>query len=175
MSKLYILNCTRQVQEFWYRLPENPKLLHQFIPVGGQIQIAGDLSTKDIEAIREQHAKYGMVAYSEIDRTRPFIGYCYQVDKRFTDIASALQRGFAHNDRVLEDRGQQLREEAAIAINQSIEDQRAPARLTELEVTVEEEGDDGTFHKGVRVTKDPSETGGPKSRSRQRRAGGRSR
>lgn len=158
MSKMYILNCTRQVQEFWYRLPESEKLLHQLIPIGGQIQVAGELSTPEIDAIIEQHARYGMVAYSEIDKRQPFIGYCYQVDKRFSNVVDALQRGFAHNDQVLEERGQRLREEAAVAINQSIEDQRAPARLTELEMTVEEEGDEGTFHKGVRVTRDETET-----------------
>lgn len=157
MTKMYVLNCTRQNQEFWYRLPESDKLLHQLIPIGGQIQVAGELNTPDIDAIIEQHARYGMVAYSEIDKYKPFIGYCYQLDKRFGDIAAALQRGFDHNDMVLEERGQQLREEAAVAINESIEAQRAPARLTALEMTVEEEGDEGTFHKGVRVTKDRSQ------------------
>jgi hypothetical protein len=158
MSKMYILNCTRQVQEFWYRLPESSKLLHQLIPIGGQIQVAGELNTPEIDAIIEQHSRYGMVAFSEINKSQPFVGYCYQIDKRFGNIVEALQRGLEHNDMVLEERGQQLREEAAVAINQSIEDQRAPARLTALEMTVEEEGDEGTFHKGVKVTKDRSVT-----------------
>lgn len=171
MSKLFILNCTRQVQEFWYRLPENSKLLHQMIPIGGQIQIAGDLSTTDIDSIIEQHAKYGMVAYSEIDRTRPFIGYCYQIDKKFNNISDALQRGFGHNDQVLEERGRVLREEAAVAINQSIEDQRAAARLTELEVTIEDEDDDSSFHKGVRVTRGAEGEQRPRNRPPRRRAG----
>jgi hypothetical protein len=156
MSKMYVLNCTRQNQEFWYRLPESTKLLHQMIPIGGQIQVAGDLTTFDIDSIVEQHSRYGMVSYSEIDRAKPFVGYCYQLDKRFNNVADALQRGLDHNDRVLDALGKQMREEAAIAVNQSIEGQRAPARLTELELTVEEEGDDGTFHQGIRVTKDNS-------------------
>jgi hypothetical protein len=169
MSKMYVLNCTRQMQEFWYRLPESTKLLHQLIPIGGQIQIAGELTTPDIDSIIEQHARYGMVAYSEINKNQPFIGYCYQIDKRFNNIADALQRGFAHNDVVLEDRGQKLREEAAVAINQSIENQRAPARLTELELTVEEEGDDGTFHRGVRVTRSINPDAAPR-RPRSRKS-----
>ena len=97
MGKMYVANCTSQVQDFQYRLPESGKVFKQTIPIGQQIQVSGDLNVLHIQAIIEQHAKYSMVAVHEIDRTKPFIGLCYNLDKP-VDMEK-VRRALVHNAR----------------------------------------------------------------------------
>lgn len=160
--KMYIANCTQQVQDFIYRLPESPKTLHQKIEIGGQIQIAGDRSQIDVDAIVEQHARYGLVAVDEIDRTQPFIGLCYAVGKPVE--VNRIRYALAHNHEVLTERGQQIRQEAAVAFNNALENQgQAPSAL---EMSVEEEtekrspdDDSPVISEGVRVDRNANPDG----------------
>ncbi|MEN9755888.1 MAG: hypothetical protein RL755_75 [Pseudomonadota bacterium] len=64
--KLFVANLTKQRFKFHYRLPENPKLLDQDIPIGKQIQIAGDLTRDVIDIIVSQHEDYGILAANEV-------------------------------------------------------------------------------------------------------------
>ena len=168
MTKMFIANTTQQVQDFQYRLPENPKIVKQTIPIGGQIQIPGDLTVHDIEAIIEQHSPYGMVAVSEIDRTKPFIGVCYSLDKAVTvnKIMSAIE----HNGAVLDARGREIRKEAAVSVNNAIEEQSRDFRALDIGITeVRKEGGDVSVNENIRVDR----SAGPQPRgrsSRQRRA-----
>lgn len=158
MTTMYVANCTRQIQDFMYRLPEQTKVMKQIIDIGGQIRIPGDLSTPDVEAIVEQHAIYGMVRVDEIDRTKPFVGVCYSLDKPVSvdKIRIALQ----HNQDVLVERGRKIREETAVSINNAMEDQTNA--LESLEVSIEEiekDGKDTQVNEKIRVDKTAPETG----------------
>lgn len=133
--KLYISNCTQQVQDFVYRLPETSGTRTQRIDIGGQIIVSGDLNPTQIDSILDQHAKYGLVSVDEVDRTRPFIGLCFSVDKPV--IMDKVRRAMEHNTTVLNDRGRQLREEAAIFVNNQINDGTNGA-LSSLEMSVTE-------------------------------------
>lgn len=151
--KLYVANCTNQVQDFIYRLPETASSRQQRIEIGGQIQISGTLSKMDIDAVIEQHTKYGMVSVDEIDRTRQFIGICYSVDKP-VDL-KYVARAFDINKYVLDERGKTIRQEAAIAVSNSVEEQGAG--LTALDMSVVEEqtpkNPDPKIAEGVRVSR----------------------
>lgn len=138
MTAMYIANCTNQNIDFQYRLPENPKVIKQTIPIGQQIRIPGDLSTPDVEAVIRQHAKYGLVAVSEIDRSRNFIGVCYQLDKPIQ--VDKLAKAIDHNYKVLDAIGKTIREEAAVVIENTIADSipQRLGRLNELEIEIEE-------------------------------------
>lgn len=174
--KMYIANCTAQVHDFIYRVVESPALRTQKIEIYGQIVVSGNLTDKDVDFIVEQHARYGLIPVSEIDRTRPFIGMCYQVDKPI-EVAK-IRRAIEHNRDVLQERGVELRKEAAIAVNNKLEEQLTDGRgnpigtaLTALEMSVVEENPGQLeTHKpiaeGVRVSR--TETPGP-SRGRRRR------
>jgi len=157
--KMYIANCTPQVQDFHYRLPENAKLLKQTIPLGQQIQIPGDLTQFDIDAIIEQHSRYGMVRVGEIDRTKAFIGVCYDIDRK-VDM-DRVRNAIEHNYEVLEERGKIIRQEAAVAVNNSIEEQTGGG-LNALEARIEEVGKDATMDETIRGT-----TGRRPSRTRR--------
>jgi hypothetical protein len=142
--KLYVANCTKQVQDFVYRVPETlgPARM-QRIEIGRQVPLSGDLNTKQIDSIIEQHAKYGLVPADEVDRTKPFIGMCYAVDKPVP--LTRMQSAIIHNDEVLALRGQHLRQEAAVAVNNAMEDQAPGSGLKELEMTiVEDQRKDGS-------------------------------
>lgn len=167
--KMYVANCTQQVQDFTYRLPGHPAPRQQKIEIGGQTQISGDLGPKIIEAIINQHSKYGMVAADEVDRARGFISLCYSVDTwvRPEKIRMALN----HNNGVLINEGKKIREESAVAVNNAISDQ-TPG-LKSLEMSVEEQetksNPDPKINEGVRVSKDEEPTNRSGRRGRPRR------
>lgn len=170
MAKLYIGNCTHQQHDFNYRRPEMKSVLMQTIQAGGQVPLTGDLSTHDIASIIEQHAKYGLVSVSDIDRTKPFIGLCYSIDKPIS--VENLRRGFMHNEAVLTQEGVKLREESAVALSNVIEAQTGP--LKSLEVSVQEvtpRGDGETetlFVSKNEADNDQARRSGGQSRSRNR-------
>src|SRR5579871_663208 len=160
--KMFIANCTSQNQDFTYRLPKSPLSEGtpgpriQQIGIGRQIQISGELTAPDIEAILKQHARYGLIHVSEIDRTRPFTGMCWS-EKPIS--VEKVKRLWMHNQGVLADRGRAQRQAAAISAHEQIEEQN-PGALKALELSVEEvptEGKPDTdFAEGTRVTRDPS-------------------
>jgi hypothetical protein len=161
MAKMYIANCTNQVQDFQYRLPESNKIYKQPISIGDQIRLSGDLSTPDIEAIISQHQIYGLVPVSEIDRSKDFVGLCWQLDRPI-DVEK-VKRALAVNMRVLDARGKEIRKEAAVAVSNSVEAElsNTPDRLKALEFSIEEQpnkdGRDIQVNEQLRVTRDPSQ------------------
>lgn len=167
--KLYVANCTNQVQDFIYRLPETASSRQQQIAIGGQVRISGDLGQKDIDAIVEQHSKYGLVDVGSIDRERQFMGMCYSVDKP-VDL-KYVERAFEFNLRRLEDMGRKFRQEAAVAVSNAVEEQGSG--LTALEMSVIEEetkkNPNPTISEGTRVTRHepPGATPSPSRRGRR--------
>lgn len=155
--KMYVANCSKQVQDFFYRMPESSGVRRQRIEVGQQIRISGELNSPDIDAIVEQHKMYGMVREDEIDRTKVFIGVCYQIDKpvKINNVIMALD----HNMEVLTEQGKQIRKEASVVINENLSSEHPDHKKTMVSV-VEEEKRDGstpTFAEGFEVVKEPAE------------------
>ena len=116
--KMYVANGTRHHQDFIFRLPENPNSRIMKIPVGSQVQVPGDLSQKDIDAIVEQHGRYGLVPADSVDSTKTFIGMCYSIGAPVkVNKISAMDE---HNQDVLEEAGRRNRTEAAIATHEAL-------------------------------------------------------
>lgn len=177
--KLYVANLTQQKQDFTYRLPEAPANRSQIIEPGMQIQISGDLDTKAVDSIIKQHAIYGMVAAKDVRDIRTFSGLCYSLGDPVASVVIML--GLTRNNDVLKVQGKKLREEAAIATNQYIEDMVAQnarngvsSQMTKLEMTVQEDVIDSNVEldhepvaEGVRVTRaEPAGKAPAKSRKR---------
>lgn len=181
--ELYIGNTTKKTQIFLYRRPgsERPNDFMQMeIPPGGQNRVpVRDLSQPQIDAIVNHHAKYGLRSVEEITRTHRgrYIGMCYSIDKPVP--LERLQLGIQHNDEILVQFGEDLRQAAAVVTAQAIE-QHTGRALAELEVSVEEEnidrhsGDgDALGKQTVVVTREapekaPIKTVGAKARARGR-------
>jgi hypothetical protein len=162
MATLFVANCTRQPHDFLYRVPgEDMQLLRriqiQRIEPGTQQRIHNESPLPVLEAIVEQHRKYGLILVNDVPNVREFIGLCYSFDKPvdFERLSYAVD----HNQGVLQERGVLQREEAAIAIDQTIESVRedarrqgarlAPLRGTDLELM--EDADSPSFGEAIRV------------------------
>jgi hypothetical protein len=107
MVKLYIANCSKFVQDFLFKLPEQTRAnnYRAQIGLGQQSLILGkDIDLETAKFIIAQHVKYGLIAVSEIDRTKAYFGLCYQFDKPI-DVERIMQ-GVAHNTEQLTLRGQ---------------------------------------------------------------------
>jgi hypothetical protein len=168
--ELYIANVTKQIVQFAYRAPERFGLVIQTIPIGGQIKVSpkgsqSDLSTPEIDSILEQHRKYGLISVEELDTNRSsFHGMCYCIGKPISvdRIHKAMQR----NEETLEELGKTIRKEAALAVNNQIEN-TVGGNLKQLEMSVVEEEPRGGYtddHKplgeGVRIIRESNPNSG---------------
>ena len=121
--QLYISNCTKQVVDFIYRVPED-KAGHyrrQVIPIGHQIKIYRDDTFEVLKGIVDQHARYGLIAVEDIDTTQEFIGLAYSFGKLIDP--GKIEIAVSHNQDVLNDRGIEIRKEALGALHNTMETQ----------------------------------------------------
>jgi hypothetical protein len=139
MTKLYIANCTKNVQDFLYRLPEVHQLYKVTIPMGGQAEIYEDTDKATLGLIIDQHAMYGMKAVSELDRTRGYTGLCYQFDKPI-DV-ERIMSAVAHNDDELVRQAHEVRKAQAAGISAAIDQNMmgSESQLQSLEVEIVEQ------------------------------------
>ncbi len=157
--KVYVANTTRQVQDFTWRAIGAKSVRKIAIDVGTQQMLPGEWNSEDIAYLEEQHRRYGLVRADEIDRTRDFIGLCFSVDKPIA--VDKIRHALTINEAVLMERGKVLRQQAAVAVSNHIEQHAPGAGLTALEMTVVEEPKDGgtpSISEGIRVSR---EGGGP--------------
>lgn len=179
--QLFIANCTKQHYELHYRLPEVPGVRMQRVSAGQQIQIAGDLSTPQVDAIISHFTnQYGMADIASIDRAKPFVGLCCSIGKPIK--VDVIGRALEHNDTVLTERGREIRQTVAVALNNSIakqmQESQLPDRLGELEmeaIEVDKRGVavEGGVQEGVTVSQnaptDSIKTSTRRMSGRQRR------
>jgi hypothetical protein len=157
---MYIANATKHAVEFAYRLPERSGVITQRVPIGGQVKLSGDLSTTDIDAVVKQYSKYGLIKADDIDISKgAFTGLCYSVGRAVH--VDKIRRAMERNEDVLEELGQQMRKEAAVAANNQIEgDTGSPLKTLDMSVReLEPSGgfkDEGLTHvdENIRVTRD---------------------
>ena len=196
MSQMYIANPSQQYVDFIYRLPESTNNITQKIPPGGQIRIAarrGNLTPPDIDAILEQHAKYGLIRASDISKRRGYVGLIAEIDKPVN--MKQIVDGIKGNREILIERGKEIRKNSAVALNEqiqaTIDNQSMPEALRGLEFSVEElksasvrdtgRGEDseisrelastGMIGEGVKVSRDaPLERPAPVRRARRPRS-----
>ena len=169
---MYIANLTQQIQEFTYRLPEHKRPIRITVPIGAQLVLPGDLTTPEIEAIVETQAPYGFTPVSEINKTKAFVGVCWQLDKRI-DL-NTLRYGIQHNFKVLDARGHDIRKEAAVAITEQLQATGPAASALEVvmkEVQAKDSPIAPTLHEVVRVANEepgagPSSTAAQAGRAR---------
>jgi hypothetical protein len=140
---MYIANATKHALEFAYRLPERTGVITQRIPIGGQVKLSGDFSTADVDAVIDQYQKYGLIKADDIDITKgAFMGVCYSVGRPVS--VDKIRRAMERNEDVLEELGQQMRREAAVAANNQIEGDTG-ATLKNLDLSVRELEPHGGF------------------------------
>ncbi len=151
-SKLYVMNCKKQNELFYCRVPGQRQLYAPEIPAGGQIEIMPGADIKILQGIVDHHKQYGMVAVADVDRTKEFINLCYQWDKPITQ--NQILYGAQHNDDVLTETGRQNRDNAAVAISARLEDAavRNDSRVNRMELEIIEEKKPGDNSAGLSET-----------------------
>ena len=135
--KLYIGNCSKQVINFTYRSPDQDKIIEQTIPIGAQVQVYKDTDSAALDYIIAQHILYGLTKVSDIDRTKAFIGACYQFDKPI-DVEKIVIAS-THNDDALALAGHEYRKQAAVALNDQL-NQNTGGKVSGVSVEIEEQG-----------------------------------
>ena len=69
---LFIANPTKQVNDLWYHIPENPRQQSEIIPAGGQVELAKHLNPTraQLEGILEQLSSHGLVSINDVKRIK---------------------------------------------------------------------------------------------------------
>lgn len=141
---LYVANLSRNVLEFTYRVAgENRYFTTKIMPFGQESIYPRGTSDEHADIV-DQNRPYGLIAVSDIDRTRTFIGMCYQFDKPIQpDKMIPVAR---HNDDVLNREAQESRKITAIAMDESLARtaQEAGMKFNGLEIGLEEQEQKGS-------------------------------
>jgi hypothetical protein len=141
---LYVANLSRNVLEFTYRVAgENRYFTTKILPFA-QESIYSRGTPDELASIVDQNKPYGLVAVSDIDRTKAFIGMCYQFDKPIQpDKMIPVAR---HNDDVLTRDAQESRKITAIAMDNALarSAQETGLKFNGVEVELEEQEQKGS-------------------------------
>lgn len=140
---LYVANLSRNVLEFTYRIAgENRYFTTKIMPFTQESVYPG--GTADEHAfIVEQNARYGLIPVSDIDRTKRFIGMCYQYDKPIQP--DKMMPVAQHNEDALNREALESRKIAAIAMDEALARtaQESGVKFNGLEVDLEEQEQKG--------------------------------
>jgi hypothetical protein len=145
MATLFICNLSKQHHQFLYRVAENQNALTETIPMGGQVQIPGDLTPEQIEGIVSHHRPYGLKSVAEARKIKGFTGLIYDIGKPVDLREPAFVNEVSgQNDATLNERSAQRRVDTTAAISKSLEEigaqTRQPLQHTEVEVMEDTDG-----------------------------------
>lgn len=141
--QFFVANCTKQILQFTYRLPERKAPITRMVGWGRQERLAAgsggyELSEPDIDAILEQWGKYGLLPVGELESNRHnFQGYLYSIGKPMK--AETIKLAGVYREEVLRNKGVEIRKEAAMEMVNTIErETNRPADNYEITVVEEE-------------------------------------
>jgi len=163
---LFIFNSTKCVREVSYRIPGERRAFMTRIEAGKQAEIYSGGTKDDHAAIVEQLKPYGIVAYSEIDHSRGFIGLVYQFDHEIKP--AKMLNIYKKNDEVRNEESRESRKITAAATDEMLARaaQETDIPYQGMEVKLEEEDSldaDASVSETLQVNS-------PKRRGRPRKA-----
>jgi hypothetical protein len=116
MASLFIGNISNQDHDFVFSLGKGERHHMRKIVAGGQIELKG-IDPEVAGKIIEHHAMYGMRDIAEVPKERAFVGLCYSDQQIKRD---GLMGAIEHNIGELAEEGKRLRDQAAVAADQSL-------------------------------------------------------
>lgn len=164
--KLYVANATKKIVDFAYRTSVGGGLRNQHIPIGGQVQLSGELSQAEITYIITSYEKYGIVDATKVDQVSSLVGMCYSIDKPVNNVK--IEKLIVNNIEELVALGQRIRQESAITTSTMLETaldeaggEYAP-NVNKFEMSVVEENADSSsdydpIAEGTRVEREPGQ------------------
>lgn len=157
MTTLFIGNTTKQHNDFVFKMPETGKTISRKIVAGTQEVILRDATDGQVNAVIDQHKKYGLISETEAKKAKNFIGLLYSTDKPIK--LGSLQLAFHHNQEILEAQAEKNLEHIGQAAKNTLDQVSRDGEgsgLPRLELEVVEEAKDGKtakVAKGVEMTK----------------------
>jgi hypothetical protein len=128
MAKLYVANCTMQMQRVYYRIDFDvdkegkQTIVRRFqpakqvdIPSGRQTVVGGDLHADQIDDIINQLRTFGLMAVTEINNIRSFTPFIFNLN--FPVKEDAIRHVAAKNQGLKIEEGKQRRAKAAVVMN----------------------------------------------------------
>lgn len=166
MTKLFVANLSKKRHVVQFQLPERAQLTSQAIGPVSQIQLGGDMSLEEIQAIIDQRARYGFKDWQEARKSRNFEDLCYRIGSPIPLETFYTSR--ETNDAALDKLSDTIHEEAAVAMVEKLETQLGkPIQRLEVENIEERKiakpGEKPAISKGIEVVKpgvQPHHTGG---------------
>lgn len=158
MTTLFVGNTTKQHTDFIFRMPESGKVISRKILAGTQEAILRDVDDAQVNAVIDQHKKYGLVSEAEAKKSRQFIGLLYSTKDPIK--LGSLQMAFHHNQEIMEAQAEKNLEHIGAAAKQTLDQisrdgEGSGLPRVELEVVEQPKvgGKDTTIAKGVEITK----------------------
>ncbi len=128
MAKLFVANCTMQMQRVYYRIDFDvdrdgkQTIVRRFqpakqvdIPSGRQAVVGGELHTDQINDIVNQLRTFGLVAVTEIPGIRTFTSFVFNLNQPIKEdhirYVAARNQGFKIEE------GKERRQKAAVVMN----------------------------------------------------------
>lgn len=141
---LYVANTSRCTLDFTFNVRGIPRHFKVTIPPFSQHSIYPDGTKDDHADIVGQNKRYGLVAVSDIDRTKTFIGMCYQFDRPIQQ--DKMLKVAPHNDGVRLAEAQESRKIAAIAMDDALSRaaQETGEKFQGVEIEIEEQEQKGS-------------------------------
>ena len=149
--RMYVANASAQFHTFAYRIPEVPQMRQLTIQPMRQIVLPDDMSKPQLDAVIEQHSRYGFASVEDVKSGT--------VKKRYTKLVYSIGSPvsgpiidmlFHSNHGVLDAQGREIRKETAIVANQAIQKQLEAERengleadIKDIEITLQEEEQPG--------------------------------
>ena len=152
--KMYVANASAQDHLFIYRIPEEARQRQLPIRRGSQIPLPDDLNQEQINAIVEQHERYGFVSTADVKSNnvkRHFTRLVYSIGQPVAGMY--IEALLNSNHGVLDAQGKEIRRTTAIAANAAIaqelqkerEMNNLEADVGAVDITIQEEEPRGGY------------------------------
>jgi hypothetical protein len=143
MSRMYVANCTNQVQTIFYRLDftdrgtENRNARfqaprQQSVQPGRQIQLGSDFHVRQIEDIVSQLTPFGLIGTVDVPRQTGYAPLVFGLDRPISE--DVLNNVKATNEGFLVEQGKLRRQRAAVVVNDAVQN-RIKAELDAKGIT----------------------------------------
>jgi hypothetical protein len=160
--KLFVANISKKRHVFQFQLPERSQLTSQAIGPLSQIQVGGDMSMEEIQAIIDQRSQYGFKEWREARRSRKYEDLCYGIGSPVP--IETFYTSMETNDAAVNEQSETIHEQAAVAMVDKLETQLGkPIKRLEVENIEDKKIGQPGISKGVEVVKpgvQPNHSGG---------------
>jgi hypothetical protein len=119
MTKLYLANCTKQIKQVNYRLPESRRVYETRLDPGACQALPTDMNPEQIEHFLRQHMPYGLRDEKTVKNVKEHVGLLYSIGKPvdMKRVAQVRER----NDEVLTEQVDETLKQSLLAADHHVQ------------------------------------------------------